>query len=93
MVYVLVAIPNAQTSLSSHGGVGKSCCIEGLNCVNTMPPWWMTTHWRKQYPKGTHVLCDFDMEKLRLALPDTSYKYCPPYEAPNKAGCPKKRTN
>ncbi len=33
----------------------KSCCIEGLNCVNSMPPWWMTTHWRKQYPKGTHV--------------------------------------
>ncbi len=70
--------------------VVKSCCIEGLNCVNTMPPWWMTAHWCKKYPKGTHVLCDFDIKTLRLALPDTSYKYCPPYAAPNKAGRPKK---
>ncbi len=30
--------------------VVKSCCIEGLNQVNVMPPWWMTTHWRRQYP-------------------------------------------
>ena len=72
-------------------GVVKSCCIEGLNSVNSMPPWWMTAHWRKQYPKGTHVTCDFNLESLRLfGVPDTSYKYCPPYTAPNKAGRPKK---
>jgi hypothetical protein len=71
--------------------VVKSCCIEGLNSVNSMPPWWMTAHWRKQYPKGTHVTCDFNLESLRLfGVPDTSYKYCPPYTAPNKAGRPKK---
>ncbi len=68
----------------------KSCCIEGLNSVNSMSPWWMTADWSKQYPKGTHVLCDFNIESLWLALPDTSYKYCPPYTAPNKAGHPKK---
>jgi hypothetical protein len=50
----------------------------------------MTAHWHKQYPKGTHVLYDFNIESLRLAVPDTSYKYCPPYTAPNKAGRPKK---
>jgi hypothetical protein len=68
----------------------KFCCIEGLNSVNSMPPWWMTAHWRKQYPKETHVLCDFNIESLWLSVPDTSYKYCPPYAAPNKAGRPKK---
>ncbi len=33
--------------------VVKSCCIEGLTQVNGMPSWWMTAHWRKQYPEGT----------------------------------------
>jgi len=74
-------------------GVVKSCCIEGLNSVNSMPPWWMTAHWRKQYPKETHILCDFNLESLWLSVPDTSYKYCPPYAAPNKAGHPKTKKN
>ena len=83
--------PKTQ-GISCHHMVAvvKSCRIEGLNSMNSMPPWWMTAHWRKQYPKGTHVLCDFNTESLRLAVPDTSYKYCPPYTAPNKAGRPKK---
>jgi len=44
--------------------VVKPFRIEGLNSLNSMPPWWMTAHWRKQYPKGTHVLCHFDIESL-----------------------------
>ncbi len=84
--------PKMQYILSSHHMVAvvKSCHIEGLNSVNFMPPWWTTAHWCKQYPKGTHVLCDFDIESFWLALPDPSYKYCPPYTAPNKAGRPMK---
>jgi hypothetical protein len=70
--------------------VVKSCCIEGLNLVNAMPPWWMTTHWCKQYPQGADLNCNFDIQTLKHALRDTTWGYCPPYTAPNKAGHPKK---
>ena len=70
--------------------VVKSHCIEGLNPVNAMLPWWMTAHWRKQYPQGTEVNWDVDIQTLRNASGDTTFKNCPPYTAPNKAGGPKK---
>ncbi len=39
--------------------VVKSCCIDGLNPINAMPTCWMTAHWRKQYPQGADLICDF----------------------------------
>ncbi len=68
----------------------KSCCIEWLNLVNAMPPWWMTAHWHKQYPQGADLNSNFDIQMLKHALRDTTWRYCPPYTAPNKAGHPKK---
>ncbi len=58
--------------------------------MNVMPPGWMTAHWRKQYPTGTEVTCDVDIQLLWNAVPDTTYKYCPPPTAPDKTGQPKK---
>jgi hypothetical protein len=68
----------------------KSCCIEGLNPVNAMPPWWMTAHWHKQYPQGADPICNFDIQMLKNALHDSTWRYCLPYTAPNKAGRQKK---
>jgi hypothetical protein len=70
--------------------VVKSCCIEGLNPVNAMPPWWMTAHWCKQYPQGADLICDSDIQMLKISLQDTTWRYCPSCTAPNKAGRPKK---
>jgi hypothetical protein len=70
--------------------VVKSCRIDRLNPINAMPPWWMTAFWHKQYPQGADVICNFDIQMLKNALHDTTWRYCPPYTAPNKAGCPKK---
>ncbi len=77
--------------------VVKSSRIEGLTPVpvNFMPQWWMILHWRKQYPSHSALSCNFNMMSLRMTSPNTSLKYCPPYIAPNKSGCPKmnKRIN
>jgi hypothetical protein len=70
--------------------VVKSCRIEGFNPVNAMPPWWMTAHWRKQYPQGADLICVFDIQTLKNASRDTTWRYCLPYTAPNKVGRPKK---
>ncbi len=48
--------------------VVKSCCIEGINLVNALPPCWMTAHWRKQYPQGADLICNFDIQMLKNAL-------------------------
>jgi hypothetical protein len=69
--------------------VVKSSQIEGLNPTNTIPYWWTTECWRSQYPFVTNVTCDFDIEALRAAHEDTTMRYCPPYAAANKTGCPK----
>ena len=55
-----------------------------------MPPWWMTAHWRKQYPQGADLICNFDIQTLKNASRDSTWRYCPPYTAPNKPGRPKK---
>ncbi len=55
-----------------------------------MPPWWMTAHWHKQYPQGADLNCNFNIQTLKLALRDTTWRYCPPYTALKKAGRPKK---
>jgi hypothetical protein len=70
--------------------VVTSCCIEGLNPVNAMPPWWITAHWCKQYPQGADLICNFDIQMVKNASGDTTWRYCLPYTAPNKAGRPKK---
>ncbi len=70
--------------------VVKSCRINGFNPVNAMPPWWMTAHWHKQYPQRADLICNFDIQMLKNALCNTTWRYCPPYTAPNKAGCPKR---
>ncbi len=71
--------------------VVRFCCIEGLNPVNAIPPWWMTAHWRKQYPQGADLNCDFDIQMLKHASQDTTWRYCPPYTALMKAGRQKKK--
>jgi hypothetical protein len=50
----------------------------------------MTAHWHKQYPQRADIICNFDIQTLKNALRDTTWRYCPPYTAPNKAGRPKK---
>jgi hypothetical protein len=70
--------------------VVKSCCIDGLNPINAMPTWWMTAHRRKQYPQGADLICNFDIQALQNDSCDSTWRYCPPYTAPNKAGRPKK---
>jgi hypothetical protein len=72
--------------------VVKSCHIEGLYPVNAMPPswWWMTAHWLKQYPQRADLICNLDIQMLKNALQDTTWRYCPPNTALNKAGYPKK---
>ena len=43
-----------------------------------------------QYSVDTNVTCNFDMEVLRATtLEDRTMRYCPPYAAARKAGCPK----
>ncbi len=69
--------------------VVKSSRIEGLTATNSMPIWWSTECWRKQYPADTNVICDFDMDMLRAFPEDVAMKYCPPYVAARKAGHPK----
>jgi hypothetical protein len=70
--------------------VVKSYHIEGLNLVNAMPPWWMTAHWRKQFPQGADLNCNFDIQMLKNSSQDTTWRYCRQYPVPNKAGRPKK---
>ena len=83
-------VPNTDGVPCQHMvAVVKSSRIEGLTPVNSMPQWWMTLHWRKQYSSHSVLSCDFNMTTLRMTSPNTSLKYCPPYSAPNKSGCQK----
>jgi hypothetical protein len=50
----------------------------------------MTAHWRKQYPQGADLIFDFDIQTLKNALRDTTWRYCLPCTALNKVGSPKK---
>ncbi len=67
----------------------KSSRIKGLNANNCMPFWWTTECWRRQYPANKNVTCNFDMDALRGTPQDEAMKYCPPFVAAQKAGCPK----
>ena len=69
--------------------VVKLSRIEGLTATNSMPTWWSTECWRKQYPANTNVICNFDMDVLRTFPEDSAMRYCPPYAAASKAGRPK----
>jgi hypothetical protein len=70
-------------------GVLKSSRIEGLTATNSMPVWWTTECWHNQYPVHTNETCYFDMDTLRSTPEDAAMRYCRPYAAPRKAGCPK----
>jgi hypothetical protein len=50
----------------------------------------MVAHWHKQYPQGADLICEFDIQTLKNASQDTTWRYCPPYTSSNKAGRPKK---
>ena len=54
-----------------------------------MPVCWTMECWRNQYPADTNETCHWDMDTLRETLEDAAMRYCPPYAAPRKAGCPK----
>ncbi len=69
--------------------VVKSSRIEGLTATNSMPVWWTMECWRHQYPADTNETCHFDMNTLRETPEDAAMRYCLPYAAPRKAGCPK----
>ena len=70
--------------------VVKSARINGLTPNNSMPEWWTTEMWRKQYPQDVHSLNDFCIESLKLSEQgNQSMRYCPPFVAPNKSGRPK----
>ncbi len=69
--------------------VVKSSRFEGLTATNSMPVWWTLECWCNQYPADTNETCHFDMDTLRLTPEDAVMRYCPPYAAPRKAGCPK----
>ena len=79
--------------MGSHFG-GCTCGkasgrVKTLTPINCMPKWWTTEMWRLQYPLNLHSLCDFSIESLKKTeLPEVTMRYCPPYSAPNKAGCP-----
>jgi hypothetical protein len=69
--------------------VCKSGRIEGLDESNVMPYWWHTSHWRKQYPQGMSVGCNFSIDTLRAGEQDKKYKLCPAISGPKKTGRPK----
>ncbi len=69
--------------------VVQSSRIEGLTASNSMPVWLTTECWNNQYPADINETCHFDMDTLRLTPEDAAMRYCPPYAAPRKAGCPK----
>jgi hypothetical protein len=70
--------------------VVKSSRIEGLTASNAIPYWWSTECWRNQFPVDTTITCDFDMEVIRATTPEErTMRYCPPYAAAGKTGCPK----
>ena len=65
-------------------------CHHIVAVVKAMPYWWSTACWRNQYSVDTNVTCNFYMEVLRATtLEDRTMRYCPPYAAARKAGCPK----
>ncbi len=67
----------------------KSGRIEGLDEPNVMPYWWHTSHWRKHYPQGVSVGCNFSIDTLRAGEQDKKYKLCPAISGPKKTGRPK----
>ena len=69
--------------------VTKSGRVEGLTPTNSMPLWWTTIMWRKQYPRN-HNHTTVTMNTLTSNhIANDSLRYCPPYAAPRKAGRPK----
>lgn len=70
--------------------VVKSGKIKGLNENNAMPEWWTTAVWRKQYPKNSGALCDFEISTLKNNhTAATNLRYCPDKAVGNKSGRPK----
>jgi SWIM zinc finger len=71
--------------------VAKSNKIAGLKRVMTMPSWWTTEQWRKQFPKDTVMRCDINIQSIKKRFsPDDTVRYCPVWSAPGKKGRPKK---
>lgn len=84
-------IPNTDGVPCHHMvAVVKSGRIAGLTPNNSMPKWWTTEMWRHQYPQQLQSLCDFSLNNIKkVVAPDLTWRYCPPYTAPNKSGRPK----
>ena len=69
--------------------VVKSSSVEGLTAINAMPSWWSKNKWRNQYPQGA-TYANINMSTLTTKhTADPSWRYCPPYIAPQKTGSPK----
>ena len=73
--------------------VAKSSSIEGLTRIQMMPHWWITVHWREQYPLQLNCRGDISMETVKLRhQPDELLAYCPTWAAGKKKGQPKANT-
>jgi hypothetical protein len=73
--------------------VAKSSSIEGLTRIQMIPYWWMTVHWREQYPLQLNCRGDISMETVKLRhQPDELLAYCPTWAAGKKKGRPKADT-
>jgi hypothetical protein len=58
-----------------------------------MPIWWLTSHWRKQYPADSVVRSTVGIESIPNAAASAKtnnldFKLCPPYSAGRKGGRP-----
>ncbi len=75
-------VPNMD-GLPCHHMIAVVKCgwIEGLTPTNTMPNWWTTECWKRQYPAETDVTCNFNLDTLRRTPEDMAMRYCPPYTA------------
>ena len=63
--------------------------VEGLTATNAMPSWWTTKKWHNQYPQEAKC-ATINMSTLTTKhTADPSWRYCPPYIAPQKSGRPK----
>ena len=69
--------------------VVKSSRVEGLTATNAMPSWWSTKTRRNQYSQEAKC-ASINMSTLTTNhTADQSWRYCPPYIAPQKSGRPK----
>ncbi len=58
---------------------------------NIMPFWWKRAQWQEQFPREVTAECYANMEVVRADYEaDDTIRYCPAWNAPNKAGCPPK---